>query len=180
MISLKSLFFELLSIFDVAMPSGKFNFLSSEKVLQYQKDYGIKPNALKLEIGSQGQIMNKQNFAKKYFSSKNLNKWKDLGIDIDAHTGKSGYIKTFGGKGVPRNVITAGELFTEDTRFGKGKKVFDEKAVTNFLKKNLIFLNPFYFIKWFRHSIKTCFKITSCRRINSTKINKIDTFFFKK
>jgi len=110
-------------------------FLSSEKVLKYEKDYGVKPNALKLEVGSQGQVKDKLNFAKDYYSNKNLEKWRNLGIDIDAHTGKSGYIKTFGGKGVPKNVITAGELFTEDTRLGKGKKIIDEKAFETWIKK---------------------------------------------
>jgi len=116
------------------------NFLSSEKVLEYQKNYGIKPNALKIEIGSQRQVADKINIASNYFSDRNLQKWKNLGIDIDAHSGRAGYVKTFGRKGVPKNVITAGELFTEDTRLGKSKKIFDGKAITNFSKNNLIAL----------------------------------------
>ena len=114
-------------------------FLSSEKVLKYQKDYGIKPNALQLELGTAGQIKDRINFASNYYTTQHLKKWKDLGIDIDAHTGKSGYVKTFGKKDfVPKNVAVASELFTPETRFLKGikKKVFDEKALNKFLESN--------------------------------------------
>ena len=38
----------------------------------------IKPNALKIEIGSQNQVKNKINFAKNYHENKNLQKWKVL------------------------------------------------------------------------------------------------------
>ena len=131
---------EAVRVADVFNNSTRKLFLSSEKVLQYQKDYGIKPNALKIEVGSQRQVADKINFASDYFSNKNLQKWKNLGIDIDAHSGRAGYVKTFGGKGVPSNVITAGELFTEDTRLGKKTKVFDEDALKKFLKKNLALL----------------------------------------
>ena len=136
----KKFYNEAVRIADVFNNSTRKLFLSSEKVLQYQKDYGIKPNALKIEVGSQRQVADKINFASDYFSNKNLQKWKNLGIDIDAHSGRAGYVKTFGGKGVPSNVITAGELFTEDTRLGKKTKVFDEDALKKFLKKNLALL----------------------------------------
>ena len=136
----KKFYDEAVRVKDVFNDSTRKLFLSSEKVLQYQKDYGIKPNALKIEIGSQKQVADKINFASDYFSNKNLQKWKNLGIDIDAHSGRAGYVKTFGGKGVPSNVITAGELFTEDTRLGKKTKVFDEDALKKFLNKNLALL----------------------------------------
>ena len=124
---------------DVFNDSTRKLFLSSEKVLKYQKDYGIKPNALQLELGTAGQIKDRINFASNYYTTKNLNKWKDLGIDIDAHTGKSGYIKTFGKKDfVPQNVAIASELFTPETRFQKGakKRIFDEKGLNKFLENN--------------------------------------------
>ena len=130
---------EAVKIKDMFNNQIRKDFLSSEKVLQYQKDFGIKPNALKIEIGSQNQVKNKINFAKNYHENKNLQKWKSLGIDIDAHTGQSGYVKTFGKKSLPKNVVVASELFTEDTRFGKGKKIFDEKALNKFLKNNPVF-----------------------------------------
>ena len=136
----KKFYNEAVRVANVFNNSTRKLFLSSEKVLQYQKDYGIKPNALKIEVGSQRQVADKINFASDYFSNKNLQKWKNLGIDIDAHSGRAGYVKTFGGKGVPSNVITAGELFTEDTRLGKKTKVFDEDALKKFLKKNLALL----------------------------------------
>ena len=136
----KKFYNEAVRIADVFNNSTRKLFLSSEKVLQYQKDYGIKPNALKIEIGSQRQVADKINFASDYFSNKNLQKWKNRGIDIDAHSGRAGYVKTFGGKGVPSNVITAGELFTEDTRLGNKTKVFDEDALKKFLNKNLALL----------------------------------------
>jgi hypothetical protein len=136
----KKFYNEAVRVKDVFNNSTRKLFLSSEKVLQYQKDYGIKPNALKIEVGSQKQVADKINFASDYFSNKNLQKWKNLGIDIDAHSGRTGYVKTFGGKGVPSNVITAGELFTEDTRLGKKTKVFDEDALKKFLNKNLALL----------------------------------------
>ena len=118
-------------------------FLSSEKVLQYQKDFGVKPNALKIEIGSQNQVKNKINFAKNYHENKKLQKWKGLGIDIDAHSGQSGYVKTFGKKSPPKGVMLASELFTEDTRFRKGKKIFDEKALNKFLTNSPVFMKQF-------------------------------------
>ena len=124
---------------DVFNNSTRKLFLSSEKVKKYQKDYGIKPNALQLELGTAGQIKDRINFASNYYTTKNLNKWKDLGIDIDAHTGRSGYIKTFGKKDfVPKNVAVASELFTPETRFQKGakKKIFDEKALNKFFENN--------------------------------------------
>jgi hypothetical protein len=112
-------------------------FLSGEKVLKYEKEFGIKPNALKLELGTAKQIKDRINFASDYYTTKNLKKWKDLGIDIDTHTGRSGYVKTFGEKYfVPKNVAVASELFTKETRFGKGKKIFDIKALENFIKNN--------------------------------------------
>ena len=129
----KKFYDEAVRVANVFNNKTRKNFLSSEKVLEYQKNYGIKPNALKIEIGSQRQVRDRINIASNYFSDKNLQKWKKLGLDIDAHSGRAGYVKTFGGKGVPKNVITAGELFTEDTRLGKGKKVFDEKKLNTFL-----------------------------------------------
>ena len=90
-----------------------------------------------MELGTAGQIKDRINFASNYYTTQHLKKWKDLGIDIDAHTGKSGYVKTFGKKDfVPKNVAVASELFTPETRFLKGtkKKVFDEKALNKFLE----------------------------------------------
>ena len=136
----KKFYNEAVRVADVFNNQTRKKFLSSEKVLQYQKDYGIKPNALKIEIGSQRQVADKINFASDYFSNKNLQKWKNLGIDIDEHSGRAGYVKTFGGKGVPSNIITAGELFTEDTRLGRKTKVFDEKVLDKFLRNNIAVL----------------------------------------
>ena len=91
--------------------ANKFNtvnrkkFLSDERVI---KAGGA--NAVKLEIGSQQQIKDKIGFANEYYKQNNLDKWKSQGIDIDAHTGKSGYVKTFGTKTIPKGVSTFTDL----------------------------------------------------------------------
>ena len=81
------------------------NFLSDERVI---KAGGV--NAVKLEIGSQQQIKDKIGFANEYYKQNNLDKWKSQGIDIDAHTGKSGYVKTLGKKTLPSGVSTFTDL----------------------------------------------------------------------
>ena len=96
------------------------NFLSDERII---KVGGV--NALKLEIGSQQQIKDKVGFASEYYKKNNLKKWKDQGIDIDAHTAKSGYVKTFDGKTPPKGVVT----FQDIIKDGK----VDEKQFKNFI-----------------------------------------------
>ena len=93
---------------DVFNNTTRKNFLSDERII---KVGGV--NALKLEIGSQQQIKDKVGFASEYYKKNNLKKWKDQGIDIDAHTAKSGYVKTFDGKTPPRGVATFGDIIQD-------------------------------------------------------------------
>ena len=91
--------------------ANKFNTVNREKFLSDERV--IKAggaNAVKLEIGSQQQIKDKIGFANEYYKQNNLDKWKSQGIDIDAHTGKSGYVKTLGTKTVPKGVSTFTDL----------------------------------------------------------------------
>ena len=93
------------------------NFLSDERVI---KAGGV--NAVKLEIGSQQQIKDKIGFANEYYKQNNLDKWKSQGIDIDAHTGKSGYVKTLGKKTLPSGVSTFTDLVQDGEVNEKGVK----------------------------------------------------------
>ena len=79
---------EAVRVADVFNNTTRKNFLSDERII---KTGGV--NALKLEIGSQQQIKDKIGFASEYYKKNNLKKWKDQGIDIDAQTAKSGYVK---------------------------------------------------------------------------------------
>jgi hypothetical protein len=128
---------EAIRVADVFNNTTRKNFLSDERII---KVGGV--NALKLEIGSQQQIKDKVGFASEYYKKNNLKKWKDQGIDIDAHTAKSGYVKTFDGKTPPRGVATFGDIIQDGkvnkkqfntllaslgdgtcaVQFGKGKK----------------------------------------------------------
>ena len=92
---------EAVKVADVFNNTTRKNFLSDERII---KAGGV--NALKLEIGSQQQIKDKVGFASEYYKKNNLKKWKDQGIDIDAHTAKSGYVKTFDNKTPPKGVVT--------------------------------------------------------------------------
>jgi len=96
---------EALSVANKFNTVNRKKFLSDERVI---KAGGA--NAVKLEIGSQQQIKDKIGFANEYYKQKNLDKWKSQGIDIDAHTGKSGYVKTFGTKTIPKGVSTFTDL----------------------------------------------------------------------
>ena len=113
---------EAVRVADVFNNTTRKNFLSDERII---KVGGV--NALKLEIGSQQQIKDKVGFASEYYKKNNLKKWKDQGIDIDAHTAKSGYVKTFDGKTPPRGVVT----FQDIIKDGK----VDEKQFNNLLQK---------------------------------------------
>ena len=113
---------EAVRVADVFNNTTRKNFLSDERII---KVGGV--NALKLEIGSQQQIKDKVGFAGEYYKKNNLKKWKDQGIDIDAHTAKSGYVKTFDGKTPPRGVVT----FQDIIKDGK----VDEKQFNNLLQK---------------------------------------------
>ncbi len=99
---------EAIRVADVFNNTTRKNFLSDERII---KVGGV--NALKLEIGSQQQIKDKVGFASEYYKKNNLKKWKDQGIDIDAHTAKSGYVKTFDGKTPPRGVATFGDIIQD-------------------------------------------------------------------
>ena len=114
---------EAVRVADVFNNTTRKNFLSDERII---KTGGV--NALKLEIGSQQQIKDKIGFASEYYKKNNLKKWKDQGIDIDAHTAKSGYVKTFDGKTPPRGVATFGDII-------QGGKV-NEKQFKNLLASN--------------------------------------------
>ena len=94
-----------LSVANIFNTVNRKKFLSDERVI---KAGGA--NAVKLEIGSQQQIKDKIGFANEYYKQNNLDKWKSQGIDIDAHTGKSGYVKTFGTKTIPKGVSTFKDL----------------------------------------------------------------------
>jgi len=96
---------EALSVANKFNTVNREKFLSNERVI---KAGGV--NAVKLEIGSQQQIKDKIGFANEYYKQNNLDKWKSQGIDIDAHTGKSGYVKTLGTKTVPKGVSTFTDL----------------------------------------------------------------------
>ena len=96
---------EALSVANKFNTVNRKKFLSDERVI---KAGGA--NAVKLEIGSQQQIKDKIGFANEYYKQNNLDKWKSQGIDIDAHTGKSGYVKTLGTKTVPKGVSTFTDL----------------------------------------------------------------------
>ena len=96
---------EALSVANKFNTVNRKKFLSDERVI---KAGGA--NAVKLEIGSQQQIKDKIGFANEYYKQNNLDKWKSQGIDIDAHTGKSGYVKTFGTKTIPKGVSTFTDL----------------------------------------------------------------------
>ena len=115
---------EAVRVADVFNNTTRKNFLSDERII---KTGGV--NALKLEIGSQQQIKDRVGFANEYYKNNNLKKWKDQGIDIDAHTAKSGYVKTFDGKTPPRGVATFGDII-------QGGKV-NEKQFKNLLSKTL-------------------------------------------
>ena len=111
---------EAVRVANVFNNTTRKNFLSDERII---KVGGV--NALKLEIGSQQQIKDKVGFASEYYKKNNLKKWKDQGIDIDAHTAKSGYVKTFDGKTPPKGVVT----FQDIIKDGK----VDEKQFKNFI-----------------------------------------------
>ncbi len=96
---------EALSVANKFNTVNRKKFLSDERVI---KAGGA--NAVKLEIGRQQQIKDKIGFANEYYKQNNLDKWKSQGIDIDAHTGKSGYVKTFGTKTIPKGVSTFTDL----------------------------------------------------------------------
>ena len=115
---------EAIRVANVFNNTTRKNFLSDERII---KSGGV--NALKLEIGSQQQIKDRVGFANEYYKNNNLKKWKDQGIDIDAHTAKSGYVKTFDGKTLPKEVVT----FQDVVRDGK----VDEKQFKNLLSKTL-------------------------------------------
>jgi hypothetical protein len=118
----KKFYDEAVRVADVFNNTTRKNFLSDERII---KVGGV--NALKLEIGSQQQIKDKVGFASEYYKKNNLKKWKDQGIDIDAHTAKSGYVKTFDGKTPPKGVVT----FQDVVKDGK----VDEKQFNNLLAK---------------------------------------------
>ena len=111
-----------LSVANIFNTVNRKKFLSDERVI---KAGGA--NAVKLEIGSQQQIKDKIGFANEYYKQNNLDKWKSQGIDIDAHTGKSGYVKTFGTKTIPKGVST----FTDLVQDGK----VNEKQFKSLLAK---------------------------------------------
>jgi hypothetical protein len=102
-------------------------FLSSEKI----KKLGD-INALKLELGTKYQILNKSNIAKDYYAQNTLNKWKDLGIDIAGHSADAGYVKLGATK---KGTIPIQELFTPESRL-KGKKVMVASTLNKFLEAN--------------------------------------------
>jgi len=102
-------------------------FLSSEKI---QKLGNI--NALKLELGTKYQILNKSNIAKDHYAKNMLNKWKDLGIDIAGHSADAGYVKL---GATAKGTIPIQELFTPESRLS-GKKVMVASTLNKFLEAN--------------------------------------------
>ena len=126
---------EAVRVADVYNNTTRQNFLDSKKVLDYERKYGIKPNAYKIEIGSQRQVSDKLNFAKNFYKNSNLNKWKNMGIDIDAHSGQKGYVKAFDTKTLPKNIVTAPELFTKESVL-RETKIIDDKKLNEFFNKN--------------------------------------------
>jgi len=126
---------EAVRVADVYNNTTRKNFLDSKKVLDYEKKYGIKPNAYKIEIGSQKQVSDKLNFAKNFYKNSDLNKWKNMGIDIDSHSGQKGYVKTFDTKTLPENVMTAPELFTKESVL-REQKIIDDKKLNKFFEQN--------------------------------------------
>ena len=126
---------EAVRVADVYNNTTRQNFLDSKKVLDYERKYGIKPNAYKIEIGSQRQVSDKLNFAKNFYKNSDLNKWKNMGIDIDAHSGQKGYVKAFDTKTLPKNIVTAPELFTKESVL-RETKIIDDKKLNEFFNKN--------------------------------------------
>jgi len=126
---------EAIRVADVYNNTTRANFLDSKKVLDYEKKYGIKPNAYKIEIGSQKQVSDKLNFAKNFYKNSDLNKWKNMGIDIDSHSGQKGYVKTFDTKTLPKNITTAPDLFTKESVL-REQKIIDDKKLNKFFEQN--------------------------------------------
>lgn len=126
---------EAVRVADVYNNTTRQNFLDSKKVLDYERKYGIKPNAYKIEIGSQRQVSDKLNFAKNFYKNSDLNKWRNMGIDIDAHSGQKGYVKAFDTKTLPKNIVTAPELFTKESVL-RETKIIDDKKLNEFFNKN--------------------------------------------
>ena len=88
-----------------------------------------KVNLTRIEIGKSNQILKNKDFAADYYAKSKLNKWKNLGLDIGAHSAEAGYIKTGAEK---KGTVAIQELFTPESRLGK-KTVVNQPAMTKFL-----------------------------------------------
>jgi hypothetical protein len=107
--------------------STRKKFLSSEKIQQLGD-----VNALKLELGTKYQILNKSNIAKDYYARNTLDKWKKLNLDIAGHSADAGYVKIGAGR---KGTIPIQELFTPESRLS-GRKVIVASTLDKFLKAN--------------------------------------------
>ena len=111
-----------IKFFNEAMAiATKFNNQTRKSFLNtINKNYpGNSVNLTELKVGPANQVLKSKNFAGNYYKKSKLNKWKNLGIDIDAHSSRSGYIKTGASK---RGTVPIKELFTKKSNFQKVDK----------------------------------------------------------